>query len=233
MKKYMLSAILAAGCSFTAFAQNDTTKTKEINHAVGVQINGLIKQVFNFNNSNTPTGNPYLLTYSLNAVKTGWGARMGVGYVYTNNASNDGTTDLTTTINEMQARLGIEKSFKLSHKWSAGIGIDGLANINDNKTVSKVVAFDTVTTVTKSAVNSFGGGAMGWLRYSITPHIQIGTEASVYYTTGKQTQSVAITRRAFTTGGGSNITTKEMKSEPTLTNVATSLPVVFYLLVRF
>ncbi len=233
MKKILLIALLATSGNYSLFAQTDTLKTKKLQHSVGVQINGLIKQVFNFNSTNTPTGNPYLFTYSLNSIKSGWGGRIGLGYVYTENSSNDGTTDLKSTINELQTRVGIEKAFKLNDKWSAGVGIDGLANINDDKTTSKVVSFDTVTTVTKSAINSYGGGAMGWLRYNITPHIQIGTEASLYYVSGKQTQSVKITRKVFTGGGGSFETSTEMKTDPTLTSVSMSLPIVFYLLVRF
>ncbi len=232
MKKLLLIAILAAGGNYAAFAQTDTL-TKKLTHSVGVQINGLIKQVFNFNNTNTPTGNPYLLTYSVNSVKNGWGGRVGFGYVYTDNASNDGTTDLKSTINQLQVRVGFEKAFKLNEKWSAGVGIDGLANVNDDKTTSRVVSFDTITTITKSAIKSYGCGAMGWLRYSLTPHIQIGTEASLYYTSGKQTQSVAITRKVFTGGGGTFETSTEMKTEPTLSNALINLPVVFYLLVRF
>ena len=76
----MLSCTLALGCIAPVYAQDATTNVeagtqKHFNHYVGVQVNGLIRQVLNFSNT-TPTAplNPYLLIYSLNH-KSGWGLR--------------------------------------------------------------------------------------------------------------------------------------------------------------
>jgi hypothetical protein len=232
MKKYALAAILIAGCVHPCMAQTEDTsakKEKKIDHYVGVQLNGLIRQVFNFG---TPpaVNNPYLLIYHANLRKSGWGLRAGAGYEYNSSFTNNGVNEVTTNINDMRFRLGVEKAFDLSKKWSAGAGLDGTFNNDDDKTTSVTKGFDTTTTVTKTKMMGYGGGAMGWLRYHITDRVQIGTEASFYYTTGKQNNMIAITKRdGFTKA----ITTTETTSKPTLSRGTFSAPVVFYLIVKF
>ena len=239
MRKISLIVILLAGCIGTSFAQADTVK-KNIGYDqyVGVQLNGLIRQVFNFNNSTSSTNvNPYLLNYSINSRRTGWGLRFGIGYNYNSTTSDDGITATTTKLNDLELRLGIEKAFKLSKKWSAGIGIDGVYNTNDDNTKSTVTSSDTTITNTKSNVYSYGGGAMGWLRYHVTDKIMIGTEASFYYTTGKQKQTIDQTEKLFEpngSGGGSeSITTSETKTNNNVSQGIFSSPIVFFIVVKF
>jgi len=238
MRKFLL-AILLTGYLSNVFAQNQpvpetTKKEKQIDQFVGVQLNPLIRQVLNFNNSTaSPIVSGYLLTYNINSRKTGWGLRLGAGVNYNTNWSNDGITETTTDNSHIQARIGIEKAFKLSDKWSAGAGADFLTIMNDNHTTTTVRQFDTVITDTKSKVNSYGGGAMAWLRYNITNRISLGTETSLYYTTGKQDNVTRVTQRQRTPGGGgTQITTTETRAKPTTSNTAVQLPVVFYLIIR-
>ena len=154
--------ILFIGCLQNCIAQNDAApldnkQPLQVDQYVGVQLNGLIRQVFNFNNSTASTTvSPYLLTYNINSRNSGWGLRIGVGYSYNSTATDDGITATTTRINDLQLRLGIEKAFKLSEKWSAGIGIDGVFNTNNDNTtnITKSAASfsapgDTTTTTTK------------------------------------------------------------------------------------
>jgi hypothetical protein len=206
------------------------TKEMAIEHTFGVQINGLINQVLNFSNTTQTTStNPYLFTYNINSIKSGWGLRCGLGYVYNASGTNDGVTTRTTNINDIHARLGIEKKFKLSEKWSSGVGLDFVYNNNSDNSSAKTVSFDTVTTKTKTTVSNIGGGAMAWLRYNITKNIQIGTETSLNYTTG--TQKIWVQN---TSNFGGVIT----QPDPTETNdkqsnASINLPIVFYLSVRF
>jgi opacity protein-like surface antigen len=235
MKRFFLAAILLAGCQQCVFAQTAdvaVTKEKKVDHFVGLQMNGLIRQVFNFNGGSQAVENPYLITYNINSHKSGWGLRTGLGYNYKSGANNDGITETKFKINTLNARLGIEKAFRLSDKWSAGVGLDGLANSDDDNTTNIVRSFDTTTTVTKSVISSYGGGAMGWLRYNITEKILIGTEASFYYTTGTQSQTIILTRRVRN-GPSFFETTTETKSKPTISEAVLNLPLVFYLTVKF
>ena len=239
MKKTILCIALLAGYLDVCTAQTDASgtgvkKDKSYDQLVGVQLNGLIKQVFNFgnNNSNTPV-NPYLLTYSINSRKTGWGLRAGIGYNYNSTSSDDGITATTTKINDLSIRLGIEKAFMLSDKWSAGVGIDGVFNSNNDNTSNTVKQGDTTTTATKTDMSSFGGGPMGWLRFHVTDKVLIGTEASFYYVSGTQNTTIDVTRTTFIGGGGTVTTTTETTSKPTISQGTFNSPLVFYIMVRF
>jgi hypothetical protein len=237
MRKSVLFIILVAGCTLHSFAQTDATNGKSeqsYDQTVGVQLNDLIKQVLNFNNSTSTTPvNPYLLTYSINSHKTGWGLRFGVGYNYSSTSSDDGITAASTQLNDLALRLGIEKSFKLSDKWSAGVGIDAIFNSNNDVTSTTVESGDTTTTATKTVIFSYGGGPMAWLRYHVTDKILIGTEASFYYETGTQNNTVDVTTTSSFGGGGSVTTTTETDSKPTVSQGTFTSPVVFFIMVKF
>jgi len=237
MRKITLAVILFIGCLNSSFAQStdaaQVSKNPGYDQYIGVQLNGLIRQVFNFDNSTASTVvSPYLLTYNINSKRTGWGLRAGIGYNYSSTSSNDGITATTTKLNDLQLRIGVEKAFKLSDKWSAGAGIDLIYNTNNDNTSSTVSSSDTVTTTTRTVMASYGGGPMGWLRYNISEKILIGTEASFYYTTGKQKNTIDVTAPvpgSFPT----YTTTTETTTQPTISNGTFNLPVVFYLTVKF
>src|SRR5437868_2049011 len=109
MKKLIVAVILLTGCYGAAFAQTEMTaskKDKKTDMYIGVQVNGLIRQIFNFNNSTTNTNtNPYLVTYSVNSRRTGWGFRFGAGYNYSAFTTDDGITKTDNNINDVQVRL--------------------------------------------------------------------------------------------------------------------------------
>jgi hypothetical protein len=240
MKKTALSlALFAIGTHF-AYAQDETVetpKTKRFEHQIGVQMNELVRQVFNFNSAPANTNNPFLVTYSLNLAKSGWGIRTGLGYSRSKNGNDDGLTKVDNDNNNLKARLGLEKAFRLSNKWTAGAGIDGLYG-NDNITTTSVVrAADTTTTKIKSSLNTMGAGPMAWLRYNITDRILIGTETSFYYRFGETKQTVTITRREFNGNvppfNGSQIVTKTSKVDKDIAEGNFRMPVVLYLSVRF
>jgi opacity protein-like surface antigen len=240
MRSLILSSTLALACAAPVYAQDAGTTNveagtqKHFNHYVGVQVNGLIRQVLNFSNT-TPTAqlNPYLLIYSVNH-KSGWGLRAGIGYQKIATWSNDGVTETDTRINDVNARLGVERSFDLSSKWSAGIGIDGLYNSSDDYTKAIVRSTDTVTTITKSKLPAMGAGLMGWLRYKISNRVLLGTETSFTYVTGEENREVTITRkeRSLNPPFVFNSVTTTTKSKPIQTDISFKMPVVFYLIIK-
>jgi len=231
MKKALCTLLTLLAFDSISFAQSESqaASPKKFRHHVGVQINELVRQVFNFSNNNATNNNPYLLVYSINSAKTGWGARVGVGYTYRSFTEDDGSNKKESDINTMQFRLGAEKAFALSGKWSAGIGIDGLYNRDDNYTASTTKAFDTSLTITKTDVSSFGGGAMGWLRYHLTDKVIIGTETSFYYVTGNQKMDISITTKSF----GNPITSSTSKVDNKVSEGVFRMPVAIYLMIRF
>lgn len=231
MKKILLAACLSA-CTLIALAQADSTKpkVKKLEHHVGVQVNELVRQIFNLGNAPTVT-NPYWLTYNIHHIKTGLGIRLGGGYTVQTFANEDGITKRTTDINKMNVRLGVEKIFKLSGRWTTGAGLDGIYGTDYNNTESNVRSFDTTTTTTITKINSIGGGAMCWLRYNVTKNIVLGTEMSFYYTGSNKEQTVTITDRTNTFP--TKIVTTTTKLDSKNTQGVFSLPMVLYLFIRF
>ena len=202
-------------------------REKTTDQYIGVQMNALINQVFNFNNNNTASANtnPYLVNYSINSRKTGWGMRVGVGYNYNSGSTNDGITATTTTLNDLEFRIGIDKAYKISKKWTAGVGLDFILNDNNDHTNSVVNSggFNgSETTDTRTTILSYGGGPMAWLRYHISERILIGTETSFYYSTGKTTQNITID------GTSNTPTTSDNTGQGTI-----STPIAFFLIVMF
>lgn len=232
--------ITGAACLFLSqtYAQEDitvqTTKSKFLDHRVGVQANELIRQVFNFNsNANNALNNPYLLTFSVTHAKSGLGLRLGVGPEFNTFKTNDGITKTENNINKVNARIGLEKVFKLSERWSAGAGADFIYATDRSIVKTSVNTFDSTKTDLSTNVKSSGYGGMGWLRYHITPHVHIGTEASFYYRTGDEQQTITITRKTSNSVGKPVMTTTTDKTDNKIKEGLFRLPMVFYLVVMF
>lgn len=237
MKKLLLATAVLASTTSIAIAQPDSLKPKQklFEHQVGVQVNELVRQVLNFNDAPAAIDNPFLMTYSITHIKTGLGIRLGGGYNQQVFSENDGVTKRNNDNKSMQFRVGVEKMFYLSDRWTAGAGIDALYGKEDNYTITTVNSFDTVTTRVRSKINTLGGGAMGWLRYRISDKILLGTEASFYYRKGDFEQNITVTQKVpLMPGGGGGITTsKRTISENETTDGRFRVPVVLYLIVRF
>jgi hypothetical protein len=232
---FFLGLAIAGAINATAQTESNTVQTKPgklFQHQVGVQVNELIRQVFNFNNSSSTNTNPYLATYSINTVKGGWGARIGLGYDYRSISNDDGITARTSKLNDLRGRFGLEKMFALSSNWSAGVGLDAVVNYDDDYTKSVLHSFDTVTTITTSKITTYGGGPMAWLRYHISSKVLIGTETSYYYTTGKQDDNIAVSRYVFS-GQSKELRTTFTTVNDTRSEGKLSIPVAFFLIVQF
>ena len=227
-----MAAILVSGCLQTGIAQTDENPVKQEKSTdmyIGVQLNGLVRELFNLSgNTASANNNPYLLTYSINSIKTGWGLRLGVGYNYNFFSTNDGITLTDNNIDDLELRLGVEKMVQLSKKWSAGAGVDLVLNNNDDHTTTTVNSspgFPGTVTDTKTNTTTYGGGQQGWLRYHITERVLVGTEASFYYTTGRAKQSITITNGG--SGGGNQPDENNVVSQGTFNS-----PIVLFLFVK-
>lgn len=237
LKKIALTAAIVACVTAIATAQDEPAapKQKIFEHQVGVQANELIRQVFNFNNNNNTLNNPYLLTYSLNWKKPGIGIRLGIGPDFRSFKEDDGIVQQENNINVMNLRFGLEKTFVLSSRWSAGAGVDYVFSNDVSYTKTFTRSFDSTSTDIASATTTKGYGAMAWLRYHITPHILVGTETSFYYRTGDFKQDISITTR--TSGGPIGqpavFETKITKIDNEVEFGTFNLPMVLYLIVRF
>lgn len=230
MRVFLCTMLL--GLSGINLSANNSEKgdSCRFSHFVGIQGNQLLHQILAFNSSNQSISNPYLLNYSLNNRNSGWGFHLGAGYQYQNSGDNDGITDRKTYINNLSARIGLDRLIRLNNRWQAGFSVDGLYQAITNKTETKTINFDTLTTKIKTGTNNIGGGLRSYLRFGMTKHILLGTEASVYFTTGKEELSSEV-KQSLPFGGG----TIETKSETSLDvrKLNMSVPVVVYLVVSF
>ena len=226
-KATCMGILLLCGAIQIAKAQYDST-----NHFVqyaGVQMNPLIRQVFNFNNSNQTIVNPYLFTYSFNWSKSGNGIRFGGGANFIQTTTNDGVTKNETNEIDYELRLGYDKILRIAKRWEVEAGFDLI--VNDANNFTNTTTSGPFTTSTKvSDVNlNYGGGPMASIRFYATRKILIGTETSIYYTRGFPTETITDVQKIpgqpdrYTT-----TTTSSFNSQATL-----SLPVAFYLILKF
>lgn len=230
MRKYSLIAGFCIFISSTLLHAQDV-EDKRFNHYVGVQANPLLRQILSIGNTPNVT-NPYLLNYSLNSTKSGWGFHVGLGVDYAMILDNDGISDRKTELTNISSRIGFDKVYTISDRWQAGFGVDGIYLKSDNQTSTQIISFDTITTVTEISSTRFGGGLRGYLRYSISPRILIGTETTIYFTTGNSDVSTTITSKQFNFPGAPVITTTSSSNQD-LRSVTTSIPVALYLILRF
>lgn len=172
-----------------------SVKVKQMNHYLGVQANQLLNQLFNFGNSSVAVTNPYLIIYSMNSIKTGWGLNAGLGYnVNTTTDNSDPNTQRKTTTNDFSVRLGIEKKSFLSKKWLASYGLDLLyGKQSDETTATSQFQFNSNSTDTNSSTKSSGLGPRLALSYFISEKIILGTEATYYYKWVKVSQKITNT----------------------------------------
>jgi hypothetical protein len=185
LRKASVSFLLACFV-FSAFAQD--TIPKNSNRYIGVQINQLIRQILNFSSSSTAVNNPYLITYAVNSRQTGWGANFGLGYTF--NEFNDGDAFLRrrTKINDFFFRVGFERKSGFGKRWILSSGIDALIDLQNNTTRTTQSGISpSNTTTTKNKNNGWGLGPRVTLNYTITDRMLIGTEATYYFKSLKNT----------------------------------------------
>ncbi len=236
MKKIITLTLFFCFCQFLSNAQNETVNSAKVDNFIGVQVNGLIRQIFTTTNT---TGNPYLFNYSINSKQSGWGFRIGAGYGNSNSSNNSGNGESSSENTNLQLRAGIEKIYKLSKKWTSGAGLDFVYNYysSTSNSISYGTSGNNDTTInsSKSAQNTFGGGPMAWLRYNITDKIILGTETSFYFVKGTKYQTVEYEFRVTdpTSPTGYSYVPRITDSKNIVSNGNYNSPMVFFLIVKF
>lgn len=218
----MFKKFTLAICFFTCICISGSAQdslTRRTNHYVGVQVNQLIKQIFSFGNS-AAVNNPYLLTYSLNSVRTGWGANFGLGYTFNEFNDGDAFTQRKTKINEFVFRAGFERKSTFGKRWILSAGFDALVDLTNNSTKISQDNDPQSTATTKTKNNGWGLGPRVTLNYDITGKLLIGTEATYYFKSMKNT----IEDSGF---GTKQETTEKLKS------FQFNLPTAIFLILKF
>ena len=234
MIKKTLFVIFSLPLFAMAQMQNDATpvaKTCQWSSFVGVQSNLLIREVLNFSGANNTINNPYLLCYSINHNKSGWGASVGLGLTTTHSATSDATGSSLSSNQQIGGiRLGVEKRWYIHPKWTTAVGLDALMNFSKTTSTNKTVqGFGAGETDTNDKNNSMGAGIRGSLYYSITPRIWIGTETNLAFLMGKENSTTTTTQ--IISGGGSNPNATISNADSN--GFTINLPMAFFVLVKF
>ncbi len=230
-------AFLFSLTSLGVFSQTDSTKQRNTTRYLGIQANQLIRQIFNFSNSNTPIDNPYLITYSVNSKKTGVGFNAGLGFSVNEFSDGDPSNKRETKINNLSFRLGAEKKSMIGKRWMVSWGFDIVhdnlknetSNIQNNDPTNPAIRFVSTTTNTTS---SWGLGPRFTLNFQITSRILLGTEANYYYRSGS-TKGTASTSNTFFNGTGLTTNSSNTESSSDFTKFQFNLPAVIYVILKF
>src|SRR5258705_8055723 len=161
MKGFSITLAVLGAFVLPVQAQSNDEKPRLLNHYAGVQINQLLKQIINLNTNQVPFTYPYLVTYSVNSLKYGWGVNAGFGYNYQHFLDKNSPANHETKINDLFYRAGIGKRFMLSKKFTANAGLDYVGQYKINKTVTSSVidnGFQTDSSTSSSVTKEKGSG---------------------------------------------------------------------------
>lgn len=240
MIKFFSAVICFAAIVFHCNAQNEIPKAKKFNHYAGIQANELLRQLFNFSNTNTTINNPYTIIYSLIPANSGWGYHIGLGYKYSWINDKNAAVGKVSKVNDLFYRIGIEKKITLGKRFEVGVALDFAGSYQQDKTSSLSVTnlFNSVdssaTTVTDKII-SYGGGPQASLGFHITDKIMLGTEATLYYKSQKNKQNILIIDTVTEIFNNNNkvINTSNFNTEIDSNTLSISIPLSLFLIVKF
>jgi hypothetical protein len=173
--------------SFLVAAQDEVAAQRRAKHYIGVQANQLFRQIFNFGGSTSPVNNPYLFTYAVNSVNTGWGFNAGFGYTHQEVRNEDPFNPIQTTIDDFFIRLGVERKVAIGEKWMTSYGLDILRESEKNVTEIGIPQPGRFETQTRN--RGAGIGLRFTLNYHISEKVLLGTEATYYHKWIKDTRT--------------------------------------------
>ena len=246
IKRIIIAAIFAVA-GLNCFAQNDDESTeKKYNHYIGFQANELLKQLINLNGNSSVVTNPYLLTYSMNSISSGWGFNVGLGVNYQDSKDKNTPVARESKINDLFYRIGFGRKTMLTKRFEVGYSLDISGDSQSDKTSSSSVnitqisfnttIIDSSFSVVTTKTSTIGFGPQLYIGFYLTSKVILGTETTYYFSSSTQKQNVSVTTN----------TTDNTTSPPTLsssisnTNVETdiskfnfSFPVALFLMVKF
>lgn len=219
---------------FVANAQTPDLKVKKIDYYAGVQVNQLLKQLINLNNSNQEIDNPYLLTFSMNCKENGWGGQVGFGYNYQKVTDDLSPADHVSSINDLFYRVGAGRKVMVGKKFQAGYGIDFIGNYLSDKTTTISVSPGIDSTISDSNTKTvgYGTGLQASMGFFITDRLLISTEMTYYFLQSKEQQHILVTSYQLFNNPPTQ-TTSNFNSETKISDITFTLPVAIFLVLKF
>lgn len=185
--------------SLGVWAQDETVPEKKSSHYVGLQMNQLVRQIFNFSGSNSSVNNPYLLTWAVNSNNGGFGFAAGFGYTFNEINDGDQFVDRKTTNNDLFFRIGMERKSMLAKRVMLNFGGDVVLDRQKAATETKDKSQSQINFENATRSTGSGFGPRLGINYVLTDKIIIGTEATYYFKSikVKQTQTNVFFENVF------------------------------------
>lgn len=220
-------------------AQIDSTRVKKFDQYLGIQANELLRQLFNLSNNSSAVVNPYLINYSLNSSRSGWGLNVGVGYTIDNLDQSDPNTTHKSESTNFSFRVEVERKISITKKWMLSYGFDLLSDKRKGTTTNKFQSqFNTSESDTDFSIKDSGFGPRFTLNYFVTPKIILGTEMSYYYKAINNSQKVtnidtSITVDPNTGRQVSSTNTSTNDTSQTLKQLHFAVPAILFVILKF
>lgn len=225
--------------SLSAVCHAQSDSTKKASHYVGIQVNQLIQQIFNLNGNTTTIINPYLINYSVNSKRTGWGLNLGIGYTIDNSDQNSANVTQNTKSNNFSFRIGAERKIFIAKKWMLSYGFDFLLDRGKSNTTSaSQFQFNSSETDTDTSTKDSGFGPRFTMNYFITPKIILGTELTYYYKAITTVQKIVNTNTVISVDPNTGQQTSSTDSSSTDTSQTTkqlrfTAPAILFVILKF
>jgi hypothetical protein len=239
MRKINSTIIVLLIFSLPMHAQIPEEKEKRVDHYIGLQVNFLLEQIFDFHEGDSINTNPYLLTYGLFSVKGGWGVSAGVGLDLKNVKDKGFPGDVNSRQYDFNFRAGPGRMVKVGNKFEATFNADFIYNIKGSTTFSSLVTdfgaiTDSTATTVKHDITGLGGGARISFIFHFTDRVMIGTEAAMNYikSVDKKTTTFYVMHSnnlAPENTEETEITTEEADTD----HLKIDAPVAIYLIIKF
>jgi hypothetical protein len=230
---------IIAYCFVIGYSQDSIAPAKKFDTYIGVQANELINQIINLNNSNTTIPNPYLLNFSINLHKTGWGIEAGIGANITTSKDVNAPVLNETDVNNTFFRIGIGRTMMVTKKLQVGYYLDFKMDNQVDKSISGTInvistqeSDSTIATTTTKGVG-IGFGPKFQLGFYLTRRLMLGTEISYYYTTTKLKQNSNTTNYITNSFGPNSTSIINSNFETDGSSFNITFPTALFLIFKF
>ena len=182
---------------------------------ISIEVNQLVRQLFNFGGNDNVFSNPYVLQYSFNGRKTGRGMSMGLTYSKTSFTDNTNLGSPRDTKNRsIFFRIGTDRKVAWGKKWTGVFGLDLLLSSTKEITTTNQLGGNILI---ESNTGGWGIGPRFGLMFHLSEKVFLGTEATFYYQ--------AFNENTFQNGFGANTNQRN-------TNFSLTPPFSMYLIIK-
>lgn len=184
LKQFCFFALLATVGTFTLNAQ--------IQHQIGVNASGFVKQFITPNNAANNNANPYLVTYRMYTPKINYRAGVGGTYSFLNEDNGAAQFLQNTDQQSYNMRVGVDFIKPIAKRWFFYYGIDLTTFRSSTKietTPKNPGPFVSKSIVTRTAKSSGASGCFTF-EYRLNDKITMFTEANLNFTRSRSLEKV-------------------------------------------